>query len=458
MKVMLIMPPFTQSKKAMKRCIFPLGIGYLSAVLEENGIVVKPLDCTVEGYDTEVDAGNGEITFGLTDEEIYLRIKEFNPDFVGVSCLMSRQAENAHRVCAIAKKVNPEIQTMMGGTHVSALSHEVIKDKNVDHALIGDAEVSILDVIKGKEKGIVKCKPVDISKLPWPARYLFPMEKYLSINMSTNVYSFNDRITQIETTRGCPFSCVFCATTKFKGNYQMRPVDDVLEEIKFLKERYKINELDIIDSNFILDKKRTIKLLKGIKKIGVAWLNAGGIWVGGLDEELIKVIKDSGCYHLALAIESSTPRILDDVINKPTRIEMVKPVVDAARKIGVDLHAFFVLGFPEQTLDEIKNDYKFAKKMKFTSASFNIISPLPGSRIYEKYKGKIPFNKIDLRKASLEHPEITTEEMEKLVHKFNKKFNSSLIYRDPRMFFKKYVRRFLRKPSLKFMLKMFNRQ
>jgi radical SAM superfamily enzyme YgiQ (UPF0313 family) len=458
-KVMLIAPPFTQSKKAMKRCIFPLGIGYLASVLEKSGCNVKVLDCVVEGYDIETIKVNGEITFGLTPSDICTAISEFNPDFVGVSCLMSRQSENAHHVCELAKNVNPDIITIMGGTHVSALAEYVIKDKNVDYALIGDAEETIIDIIEGKnKKGIVRCKPVDINKLPYLARHLFSMGKYIDINMPTSCFSPYRRVTQIETTRGCPFNCCFCATSRFKGKYQARDVDNVLDEIRLLKEEYHIEELDIIDSNFILNKGRTLKLLKGIKEIGIAWTNGGGIWVGGLDEDLIKAIKESGCYQLSLAIESSSPRILKDIIDKPTNIDMVEPVVKLCKKYKIDLHAFFILGFPEQTIEEMRNDYKFALKMGFSSASFNIISPLAGSRIYDQYKDKITFDKIDLRKSSIPHPEISAEELEEMVHNFNKKFNSSLFYRNPKIFVKKYIYTLLRKKSLNFMFKMFNRQ
>jgi len=440
----------------MKRCVFPLGIGYLATVLELKGYDVKIIDSVVEGYTEEREEENGEITFGLSDTEIEKRIKEYEPDIIGVSCLMTKQSSNAHNICRIAKKVNPKIKTIMGGTHVSALAEEVIKDKNVDCAVVGDAEETISDIIENDLRGIVESKPVNINKLPYPARHLFSMEKYIEINMPTSCYSPYKRVTQIETTRGCCFNCCFCATTRFKGNYRMRDIDSVLNEIKFLKDRYDIEELDIIDSNFILDKKRTLKLLQGIQKIGIAWSNGGGIWVGGLDEDVIKAMKKSGCYQLSLAIESSTPRILKDVINKPTRIEMVEPIVKLCKKYKIDMHAFFVLGFPEQTVDEMKNDYEFAVKMGFTSASFNIISPLPGSTIYEKYKDKLTFDKIDLRKASIPHKDILVGDLEDMVDKFNNNFNKSLKWRNPLMYFRKYVLTSIRKPKIK--KNMFRRQ
>ncbi|MCP4613448.1 MAG: B12-binding domain-containing radical SAM protein [Planctomycetes bacterium] len=457
-KVMLILPPFTQTKQAMKRCLFPLGIGYLSAVLEKEGFDVNALDCIVEGYDVEVYHDNGELTFGLKDEDIKENIQQFMPDHIGVSALISRQAHNAHRVCKIAKEINSDIQTIMGGGHASVLPNEVLEDTNIDHVVIGDGENALLRILKGQDSRIIKGGDINIKEIPWPARHLFPMEKYFKINMPTSVYSPHKRVTQIELTRSCPFDCCFCSTTQFRGRYQKREVYDCLAEIKFLKEEYGVEELDIIDSNFIVDKRWVKELLEGIKEIKISWANPGGIWVGGLDEELLHLMKESGCYQLSLAIESSTPRILKNIINKPTNLEAVEPVVKTCKKIGIDLHAFFVCGFPEQSRDEIINDYRFAKKMGFTSASFNIICPLPGSKIYEKYKDILSLDKVDLRKSSIPHPEIGIEEMEKLIDGFNKKFNSSLIFRNPRVFIKKYMATVIRKRSFDLTKKLFNRQ
>lgn len=455
-RILLIIPPFTQTKQAKKRCIFPLGIGYLSAELEKEGFDVKILDCIVEGYNNEIRHDDGEITFGLIDDDIRKRIRQFMPDFVGVSASISRQAHNAHKVCKIAKEVNPNIQIIMGGCHASVLPNEVLKDNNVDHVVVGNGEKALVRILRGQDSGIVK-GGVDINKVPWPARHLFPMEKYLKINMPTNIYSPHKRVTQIEFTRSCPFNCCFCAMAQFKGKYQKRHVSDCLAEVVFLKEKYNIEELEIKDANFVVDKKWVKEILIGIKDIGISWTSPGGIWIGGLDDELLYLMKESGCYQLTLPIESSTPRILKDIIHKPTNLESVEPIVRTCRKIGIDLHAFFVCGFPEQSRQEILNDYKFAKSMKFTSASFNIIVPLPGSDIYDKYKNILSFDMFDFRKASIPHPEMSRSELELLIRNFNRRFNSSLIYRNPLMFIKKYLGTLFRKPSFNLVRRLFNR-
>ena len=456
MKVLLIMPPFTQSKKAMKRCIVPLGLAYIAAVLENNGIVTKILDCMVEGYHNEVTENDNRITYGLFDFEIKRRIKDFNPDFVGVSCLMSAQAKNAHRMCRLAKEVSANIQTIMGGCHPAALPFETLKDPNVNHVVLGEGEQSMLDIVLGKREGVVESKPLDIDALPMPARHLLPMEKYIRINMPTSTFSPHRRVTQIETSRGCPFQCVFCAATNFWGKWRGRSPEKVLEEIRMLKTKYKIEELDILDSNLTIDRKRLVKILEGLKEIDIAWANPGGIWVGGLDTELLDLMKESGCYQLSFAIESSNKKILSKVIKKPLKLDRVEPLVKHCRKIGIDLHAFFVSGFPEESVESMKDNYRFAKAMNFTSASFNIVNPIPGSELYEKYP--VDYSQIELRNASIPHPEISGVQLEKLIAGFNKRFNSSLIYRNPRMFFKNYVGNIIRKKSLHFALRVFGRQ
>ena len=454
---MLIYPPFTQPITSKKRCLFPLGIAYIASYLRNHGIDVELLDAMVEGYDNEIVEGNKK-TFGLSRDGIRIRIERYNPDFVGVSCLMTEQRKNALDVCKIAKRIDPEIHTIMGGCHPSVFPQETLSHEEVDSVVIGEGEHATLDIVKDNIKGIVKRDILDIDKIPWPARDLLPMGQYVKINMPTNIFSPYNRVTQILTSRGCPFKCIFCATTSFHGKWRGRSAEDVLKEAKFLKEEYSIEELDIIDENFVLDRERTIKILEGFAKLDIAWSNAGGIWVGGLDEELIDSMKKSGCYQLTLPIESSNPRILKEVIHKPLKLDAVKPLVQHCKKLGIDTHAFFVCGFPQETKEDIINDYNFAMAVGFESATFNIITPLPGSELYEQYKDQLDIDKINYTTVSIKHPTIPDKELEEMIRDFNIKFNRSLLWKSPKKFVKKYIGTSLRKFSLKDLPKLFMRQ
>lgn len=457
MKVMLISPSFSQPVESKKRCMVPLGIAYIGSYLRANGIDVQILDSVVEGYNTD-SINDGMRTFGLSLEEIGNAIGGYSPDFVGVSCLMTQQWKNALAVCRIAKESNPKIHTVMGGCHPSVFPRSVLKHSEVDSVVMGEGEVAMLEVARHRLKGMIQMKPLNIDKIPWPARDLFSIEKYLKINMPENIYSPHQRVTQILTSRGCPFRCVFCATTNFHGQWRGRTPADVVSEAEHLKREYGIDELNIVDENFILNRNRTIEILKGFERLNIAWSNPGGIWVNGLDFELLDLMKSSGCYQLTFPVETSNSSILREVIHKPINLKSVKPLVRYCRKIGIDTHAFFISGFPQQTKQNMLDDYKFALDCGFTSVTFNLITPLPGSELYEQYKTQVDIDNINYIKASIKHPSIPAEELEQMVRDFNRKFNRSIIWRNPVIFIKKYIRTLLHKFSLKDFSTIFDRQ
>jgi len=437
-KVMLIQPPFTQPIESKKRCLLPLGIAYIGGYLRKHGIEVELLDCVVEGYNSDC-IENGKNTFGLDGFNIKIKIEKFNPDFVGVSCLMTAQEHNMIDVCKIAKNVNPKIHTIVGGCHPSVFPEKCIKNKYIDSVVIGEGEHSTLEIVQGKKKGIVKNKPIDINKIPWPARDLLPMEKYIKINMPENIFSPNKKVTQVLTSRGCPFSCIFCATTNFHGQWRGRNPYDVFQEVKMLKEKYGIEEINFVDENLVLNRCRTKELMVMLGDLDIKWSNPGGIWIDGLDNYILDLMKKAGCYQLTFPVESFNKHILKKVIHKPLKVERVKGLVKHCHKLGIDVHAFFVCGFPEQTKEMLENDFNKAREAKFDSASFHIITPLPGSKIYEQYKDKINLDNINYIKATIPHPQISSVELETLINTFNINFNKSYKWRHPYKFFKKYV-------------------
>lgn len=438
-KVMLIYPPFTQPLQSKKRCLVPLGIAYIGAYLRKNNINVKLLDCVVEGYNHEV-TDNQKITFGLSIKDIKKQIQDFNPDFVGVSCLMTLQFNNALSVCKAVKAINPNIHVVIGGCHPSVFSYEMISYPEIDSVVIGEGEQAMLDIVQGKTKGIVKKPIMDINTIPEPARDLLPINKYLKINMPENIFSPNDRVTQVVSSKGCPFNCIYCATTNFHGRWRGRKAKDVIAEAKMLKEKYRIDEINFVDENLVMNKERTIEIMKGFKELNIAWSNPGGIWIDGLDNELLDLMKEAGCYQLTFPVETTNKNILKNVINKPLHLERVEPLVKHCHKIGIDVHAFFICGFPEQTKQDMIDDFEYAKRVEFDSASFNIITPLPGSRIFTKYANSTDLTDINYIHATIPHPTLTKQEIEILVDNFNKDFNKLLETRDPTKFYNKYIK------------------
>jgi len=461
-RVLLINPPQTQPKQSVKRCIVPMGLAYIAAYLEKRGHIVKIIDCIVEGYNTESYHGDKQMTFGLTEEEVKNKIKEFKPDFVGVSAMMSSESHNTHNVCKWIKGVDENIQVFVGGAHASAIPEHLESDENIDHVVFGEGEESTRKIVEEESSGTVSSDLIDVKDIPWPARHLLTMEKYIKIDMPTSVFGKKNRTTQVETSRGCPFNCCFCCTTHFWGRkWRARDPDDIVSELKFLKEEYNIKEIDFTDSNLIVNKERMIELCKKMIPLKLAWANPGGVWAGGLDKELLYWMKKSGCYQVTFAVENANPHILNKVIHKPLKdLDKVKDLVKYCHKIGIDTHAFFVMGFPEESIDSMKKTFKWALDANFTSATFNIVQPLPGSEMWDKYKkeGLKDLKHINLRYATIPHPEIKKEELEKMIDEFNTKFNSSAWHRNPKMFALKYIRVALKRHNLKFIKRMFKRQ
>ena len=459
-KVLLINPPQTQPRQSAKRCIVPMGLAYIAAYLEKRGHEVKITDCIVEGYDTELYHEDGQMTFGLQENDIKQIVSDFKPTFVGVSAMMSSEAHNTFNVCKWVKEVNQNIQTVLGGAHASVMKEKLFEDKNINHIVVGEGEESMLRIVEGQASGVVSYPLIDIDALPFPARHLLNMEKYISIDMPTSVFGKKNRTTQLEFSRGCPFFCVFCSSCRLWGRrWRPRKVENVIAELKELKEKYNIQEIDFTDSNMVINKKMMIELCKAMVPLKLSWANPGGMWADGLDEEVLYWMKQSGCYQVTFAVESADENILKNVIHKPIHIETVKAKVKYCHKIGIDTHAFFVMGFPEESVASMKATYKWALDTNFTSATFNLIQILPGSELWDKYKDKVTdFKKVNLRYAAFDHPEIGKKELEKMIDKFNTDFNSSAWYRNPRMFVMKYLRVAIKRHDIKFMLRMFKRQ
>ncbi len=478
-KILLIFPPSTAKTGGLRHCVHPLGIAYLGAVLRKN-YQVELLDATAEGYENLEDLGTGLVKYGLSFQQIKERISDYSPDLVGITCLYSTQYPFVKKICQLAKEFNSEIITVTGGYHPTFLASECLDiEGDIDFIVLGEGEYTLQDLLRqiemGKElthvEGIafrqgnnLKINPKtyyieDLDDLPFPARDLLPMEKYFSINMPMSITSKHKRCISILTSRGCTARCIFCPSPNFWGHhYRARSTDNVLEELQILIKDYQIREIQFHDDNLILDKKRAAELFQGMieRKFKLRWNTPNGIALWKLDEQLLKLMKASGCYELTLAIESGDQEVLSKIVKKPLNLKKVEHLTRIIKKLGIETNSFFIVGFPGETKEQIRRTFEFAKKLKLDCSYFFIANPNPGSRLHEicKEKGYLKegfdFKTIDYFKSNYETPEFTSLELEELRNREYVKFNLSLIYRNPIAFLRRYFHIFTSNPQYLF--------
>jgi magnesium-protoporphyrin IX monomethyl ester (oxidative) cyclase len=477
-RVLLVKPPYTILDMYPKITIPPLGLAYLAAVIERD-CDVRIVDSIAEGFEHEERAGPGRIRFGLSWEELRARIRDYGPDVVGVSCLFSTQFANGLKTLEIAKGVDPDVITMIGGSHSSALPESTLRNRAVDFVIIGEGEMTfreLLDALaSGKslegidglafrdgERTVVNPKTryvADLDEIPFPSRHLLPMEKYFAINLPHAALSRRRRTTQIVSSRGCPSRCIFCATTRFWGNrFRGRSAGNVLAEIDHLVQRYRVRELHFEDDNMTQDRERAIAIFKGLIERGydLIWTTPNGVSINTLDEELIALMRESGCYELCLPVESGCPRVLREIIHKPLLLDRAARVVQAVKDLGIVASGSFVVGFPGERFDELRQTFDLAWNLRFDNCDFNIATPLPGTELYSLciesgcLRDEFSFDKLEYLEAFIDTPEFTAGELKLLVSRNTMRYRLALLARHPAEFFKRYVALIFKQPRFFF--------
>jgi radical SAM superfamily enzyme YgiQ (UPF0313 family) len=420
----------------------PLGAAYLAAALERQGFEVSILDAICEGFERVRPERGGRYSYGLEVGEIISRVLKDSPDVVGVSCTSSLQYGYARSIAEGFRRQGPAPLLAIGGAHASALPEEVVGKGPFDLAVIGEAEETFPEALKLIEQGdlddlraipglcfegiegLVRTRGVgvveNLDSLPLPARHLLPMDRYAQLEAWHDATVKNRPATQLITSRGCPAKCSFCSVhNTMGGRYRGRSVDSVIAELMELRDRWGIREVQFEDDNLTLDRRRSRKLFQAMTdaKLGLTWSTPNGIAMWTLEPDMIDIMALAGCHKLNFAIESGVQRVLDEVIRKPLRLENVPALLDRARKNGITVHTFFVVGFPGETRAEMVKTFSFARKLGGDSANFFIATPYPGTPLYEECLEKgllakdFSFEGLDVTEGVIEHPEISAAEL-----------------------------------------------
>lgn len=387
MRVLLINPPSPQPEHYFMSP--PLGLMYLASILRAKGHKIKILDL-------------------FSFEENYSKLLEILKtqlfDVVGITG-MSFQHNTILKTSALIKKVNPEIKTILGGAHASALPNFLLKNEDIDFLLRGEAEFSLpalLNVIDNprewqnipglcyKTNEIIEISPPEIVKnidlIPIPAWDLINFKKYSSA--PHGFFFEKEPIGRIVTSRGCPFSCTFCAAHIIHSRiWRPHSPKRVLSEIDYLINKLGIQELHIEDDNFSVNLERAKTILKGIlkKKYDLSIAFPNGLRIDRLDDELLKLMKAAGIYSMTFGIESGSPRILRE-IKKSLSTEFLEKQLKKIKRYGFYSQGFFIIGFPYEKREDIEATIKFAKKIDLDAAFFGTYVPLPGSSDFQELR------------------------------------------------------------------------
>lgn len=480
-KVLLFIPPaFTSKFKIDINPVPPLGLAYLGAVLENNGIGVKIFDCLAEGWNKRVEMGNHTIRIGTPFSLIEDIVRDYKPDIVGVNNSFTTQRKNAHEIYKLAKKIDKNIITIAGGAHPTVLPELVLSDKNVDLVVLGEGEeiiISLIEAFEGKrdilsldgigyrKNGEVRIKPKtsfieDLDKLPFPARHLLNMEKYFGLKASHGS-RLRKRFSPIVTSRGCPASCTFCSAQKAWGRrFRYRSPGNVVAEMKHIKKKYGIEEIMFEDDNVTFNSKRAERLfdLMVEEKLDLIWDTPNGVAPWTLTECIIQKMKKSGCFKLNFAIETGNQYVMDNIIKKPLKLDKIKPLVNYAQKIGLDVGMFLVIGMPGETEKQMWDSFHLAAELGVYSPHISVASPYPGSELYDICTKKKYFsNNFSLDKLSIKSFCITTEDwtdkrLREIYADGQIFLFKSYLKRAPIRFIKRAVRRFFVTPGELFKL------
>jgi len=191
----------------------------------------------------------------------------------------------------------------------------------------------------------------------------------------------------------------------------------VLDEIGHLIDTYGVKEIHFEDDNLTANKKRALDIFNGIIERGydISWNVPSGMAVYTLDEELLVKMKASGCYSISLAIESGNQRVVRELMNKPVNLKVVPGLVRKIREVGMEVRGFFILGYPDETKETVRETVEFAKSLELDWAYFYIASPIPHTKMYEvciekKYIKPEDFDPVrNLNKSIIRTPELSPE-------------------------------------------------
>jgi len=407
----------------------PLGIMYLGAFLRAR----------------EIDVNLVDLSFSTSWDEYQNDLLKIRPDIVGISS-MSPFADQAYRAAAIAKKSLPNCHVILGGPHATASPEETLLNKNVDFVVLGEGENTLVEFIEAADrnhdfarvKGLAYRKNgtviltlprefiMDLDGIPFPARDLLPTwPKYLQ---QIPFFPYIHPYTTMMGGRGCPFHCSFCQPMlekMFGRGIRLRSSKNLADEVETLIHHDQVRSIFFFDDAFTAKAQWVEEVCDEFikRKIDLVWgINSR---VNTFSPELALKLKAAGCIYVAFGVESGSPRVLKEVLNKGINLDQVRSAFEACRKVGLLSMASLMMGSPGESREDILQTISFVKEIKPDIIDAHFTTPTLGSEMYDWVKEtQLTSQKNRYRAGGLKHS-LTVDELEQLYESLQHEWSKS---------------------------------
>jgi len=361
---------------------FPFFLAYAASLLKKNGYEVYLIDAIAEK---------------MSYEDFINKVRRIVPDFIATET----STASLYNDMVLLKRLKKSAKIIVCGPDVNIAKKEFLEGhKFIDYVLIGEYEMTLLDLLQSLDKhkildgvqGIIYRdnsrviknaeRPLleNLNLLPWPMRESLPMERYYDVPGGLRVPSV-----QMLASRGCPFHCIFCAWPQImykKGSYRTRDIKDVVDEMEYLVNYFGFKSIYFDDDTWNIGKKRILEFCKEVRKkneegrLGVPWAMMARADL--MDEEQLVALKKAGLHAVKYGIESADQDILNRA-NKSMDLKKAERMVKLTMAMGIKTHLTFTFGLPGETRQTAEKTIDYALRLNPESAQFSITTPYPGT-------------------------------------------------------------------------------
>ncbi len=403
----------------------PLGLASIAAYLEQHGVTTHLIDCHAHPDDLS---------------RIRQWVRDQKPALVGLSCTTSSFLDGV-RIAEMVKQEAPQVHTVFGGPHVSALGERLLREyPAVDLVAVGEGEQTLLELAEsagetpekipgvmyrdgdGEPRFTGHREGLELDTLPFPA-----YDKLVGFPQHYKLPIFNypkAPNTSCISSRGCPYACSYCDRSVFRRSFRYNSAEYLYEHLAYLKERFGIRHVNFYDDQFTFHRERVLEFCRRMLDHPLGMTFNCAVRAEHVDAELLRAMQRAGCWMASLGIETGDPELLARHRQNPD-LEMLAEKIRLIHRTGIRTKGLLMLGLPGETVGSIRRSMEYVFSLPIDDLNVAKFTPFPGSPLYENIHEAGAFDEdweqMDCMNFRFVPHSISREELETLFTEFYKR-------------------------------------